>query len=59
MYTVPKLKEMGKLEAMKLLDKLESINGNLDWRDDSEGIIYSKNCDIINLIEQIYIYKEI
>lgn len=59
MYTVPKLKEMGRIEAMKLLDQLEAINSNLDWRDDSEGIIYSKNYDIINLIEQIYIYNEI
>lgn len=58
-YTVSYLKSVGKNKAMSIKDSLEDENCNLDYDDAKEGIIYSKNCDIINLIEQIYTFGEL
>lgn len=56
-YTVKELKALGREKALILKDKLEDINCNIDYSKDF--ILYGENCNIINLIEQIYIFQEI
>jgi len=58
-YTVTELKALGRAKALELKDQLEDQNCNLDHGIAEEELLMELNNRVINLIEQIYIFKEI
>jgi len=58
-YTVTELKALGRAKALELKDQLEDQNCNLDYGVAEEELLMELNNRVINLIEQIYIFKEI
>lgn len=56
---IQEIKNLGRSEAMNLKDQLEDQNCNLDYTVAEEEILIDRNNKTINLIEQVFDFKEI